>query len=168
MQRGLPEYWWKENDLVKGKGNAVNGATDPWRDVGSGIRLDGKSTTSNPTYIEGLTEEEMLQMALAASMEPNTTSTQSSIVKLTVEPPTGTAGVATIQFRLPDGRRSVRRFLQSDPVGMMYAYVESESSGGGRAIELHAGFPRKDLQTLRNMTIAEANLSGEAVQCRFV
>lgn len=166
-QRGLPEYWWKEDDLVKGKGNAITGATDPWRDVGSGMRLDGKSTSTSSAQIEGLTEEEMLQMALAASMEP----TPSAVVKveLRAEPPSGTAGAVRIQFRLPDGRRSVRRFLQSDPVEMVYAYVESESTGGqGKHVELRAGFPPKDLQPLLEKTIGEANLAGESVQCRFV
>jgi hypothetical protein len=88
----LPEYWWKEDDLVKGKGDAITAATDPWRDVGSGMRLDGKSTMNT---IEGLTEEEMLQMALAASMEPTSVPEK---VALTPEPPAGTAGAVRIQF----------------------------------------------------------------------
>ncbi|KAG7355876.1 Josephin domain protein [Nitzschia inconspicua] len=165
-QRGLPEYWWKEVDLVQGKGNAINGATDPWRSVGSGMRLDGKSTISNSSLIEGLTEEEMLQMALAASMEPTPAAVR---VELTAEPPAGSDGAVRIQFRLPDGRRAVRRFLISDPVAMVYAYVESESNGGhGKEVELRAGFPPRDLKSVVEMAIGDASLAEQSVQCRFV
>ena len=164
-QRGLPEYWWKEDDLVKGKGDAITAATDPWRDVGGGMRLDGKAT-NNMNSIEGLTEEEMLQMALAASMEPTTVPEK---VELTPEPPAGTAGAIRIQFRLPNGGRSVRRFLESEPVGMVYTFVENEAQGSqGKTLELRYGFPPKDLSTNRSKTIGEAGLAGEAVQCRFV
>lgn len=156
---------------MQGKGDAVTGATDPWRAVGSGMRLDGKSTTSNSNNIEDLTEDEMLQMALAASMEParNTAIVDlTSTVELTEEPPAGTAGAVRIQFRFPDGSRAVRRFLQSDPVGMVYAFVDSEVKGGqGKAVELRAGFPPKDLKPLREKSIAEASLSGETIHCRF-
>jgi ataxin-3 len=150
---------------VKGKSNAVTAATDPWRDVGSGMRLDGKSTSDMNT-IEGLTEEEMLQMALAASMEPTVVPER---VLLTPEPPAGTAGAVRIQFRLSNGGRLVRRFLESEPVGMVYTYVENEAQDGkGKMLELRYGFPPKDLSTIRNKTIGEAELAGQAVQCRFV
>jgi Ataxin-3 len=164
-QRGQPEYWWKEDDLVSGKTNAVNGATDPWRDVGSGMRLDGKSTISNSLLFEGLTEEEMLQMAISASMEPTPTFVK---VELTAEPPPGTSGAVRIRFRLPDGRRTDRSFLGSDPVAMVYAYVESVSTGGqGKSVELRAGFPPKDLQPLIEKKIGEVSLANESVQCRL-
>ena len=168
MKQGLPQYWWKEKDLVSGKGkDAVTAATDVWRNVGSGMRLDGRSTTNtNENLIEGLTEEEMIQMALTASLEPTTAVEEN--VTLTSEPEKGTPNVASMQFRLPNGKRAVRRFLKSDLVAMVYAYVESQSNDGrGRRLNLRAGFPPKDLQSMRKKTIGEANLSGEAVQCRF-
>ncbi len=165
LKQGLPQYWWKEKDLVSGKGkNAATAATDVWRNVGSGMRLDGRSTTSS-NVIEGMTEEEMLQMAMQASLEPTTTTPQ---VTLTEEP-AASPDACRIQFRMPNGSRSVRRFLKNDPVGMVYAYVESESTDGrGRKLELRAGFPPKDLQPMREKTILDANLSGESIQCRFV
>ena len=169
-QQGLPQYWWKEDDLVKGKGkDAVTAATDTWSNVGSGMRLDGRSTTSNENRIEGLTDDEMLQMALQASLEPVAAPTLGESIALTPEPPKGTPDTASIQFRLPNGKRSVRRFLKSDSVSMVYAYVESESSDDrGRRFELRAGFPPKDLQAIQKKTIGEAKLSGESIQCRFV
>ena len=169
LKQGLPQYWWKERDLVSGKGkDAATAATDVWRNVGSGMRLDGGSTSSNSNVIEGLTEEEMLQMALSASLQQTEAPTPEENVTLTAEPEKGTPNVATLQFRLPNGKRAVRRFLKSDPVGMVYAYVESQSTGGqGKRLDLRAGFPPKDLQNMRKQTIQEANLSGESVQCRF-
>ena len=169
-KEGLPQYWWKEKDLVSGKGkDAVTAATDVWRNVGSGMRLDGRSTNTNENRIEGLTEDEMLQMALAASLEPTTATTAEEKVTLTSEPEKGTPDVASIPFRLPNGTRSVRRFLKSDSVAMVHAYVESESNDGrGRRLDLRAGFPPKDLKSMQKKTIGEANLSGESIQCRFV
>ena len=154
---------------MSGKGGTITGANDPWRNTGSGMRLDGKSTTnSDPTA--GLSEEEMLQMAMMASMETTQQSAAAAVptVTLTEEPAAGTDGAVRIQFRMPDGSRAVRRFLQSDPVGMVYAFVESEAKGGqGKAVELRAGYPPADLSPMREETIANAKLAGEAVTCRF-
>ena len=163
--------------MVAGKTNAITGATDPWRNTGSGMRLDGKPTSPSSSTnhnIEGLTEEEMLQMALAASMDPTasagaTTATQVvESVELTDEPPAGTAGSTRIQLRMPDGKRVVRRFMETDPVGMIYAFVENESNGNGKSLDMKVGFPPKPLSDVRSKTIAEAGLAGEAVQCRYV
>jgi len=170
-EQGLPQYWWKEDDLVKGKGkDAVTAATDTWSNAGSGMRLDGRTSNINGNVIEGLTEDEMLQMALTASLEPATaTATLGENIALTIEPQADTPGTARIQFRLPNGSRSVRRFLESDSVKMLYAYVESESKDEqGRRLDLRFGFPPKDLELIRTKTIGEASLSGEAIQCRFV
>lgn len=152
----------------------MTGATDPWRDVGSGMRLDGGRMNLESNNIEGLTEEEMLQMALAASLDPSPASSApmeaEQTVELTAEPPAGAPGTTRIQFRLPNGKRIVRRFLENDLVGMVYAFVENEAhdnGAGGKRLDLRSGFPPKDLQTVRNKTIAEAKLSGEAVQCRY-
>eukprot|EP00980_Cylindrotheca_fusiformis_P030211 scaffold24535_cov186-Cylindrotheca_fusiformis.AAC.5 len=157
--RGLPECWWKEEDLVKGKGSsATTGASFP----GSGVRLDGRRGNSNG--IGDLSEEEMLQMALAASMERPVTK---KVVELTPEPAADAAGVVRIQFRLPSGDRCVRRFLASDPVEMISLFVEDVSKDGqGRRAELRFGFPPRDLQTVVDKTIGEASLNGESIQCR--
>lgn len=164
--RGLPEYWWKEDDLVKGKGkDATTAAT--WSNVGSGMRLDGRSTTSNQNLTDGLTEDEMLEMALKASLESISAPKPEATVTLTDEPPQGTPDTARIQFRLQNGTR-IRRFLKSDLVSMVYAYVESESTDAqGRLVELRAGYPPEDLQKMKQKTIGEANLSGKSIQCRF-
>lgn len=119
----------------------------------------------------------MLQMALAASLDPSAAATAShsngapevgESIELTAEPVEGTAGSTRIQFRMPDGKRVVRRFMETDPVGMIYAFVERESKGNGKSLDLKVGFPPKPLSNVRNKTIAEAGLSGEAVQGRYV
>jgi len=159
--RGLPQYWWKEESLL-GKGNAITGATFP----GSGTRLDGKMSSDSSNGLADLTEEEMLQMALAASLEPTVVKEK---VALAPEPGAGEKGAVRIQFRLPDGNRCIRRFLETHPVEMVYSFVEEKATGSqGRKLELRYGFPPKDLQTVANKTIAEASLAGDSIQCRFV
>jgi Ataxin-3 len=170
-ERGLPQYWWKEEDLVQGKGSsAITAATDPWRDVGTGMRLDGGHTTSSPGRIGDLTEEEQIQLALAASMEPTVAAAandDSIIIDLTPEPPAG-KDACRIQFRLPDGSKKVRRFLLNDSVKMLYSFVDQESSGSqGRRLQLMAGFPPKNLEGSKDKTIGEASLAGETVSSKY-
>ena len=168
--RGKPEFWWREKDLVKGKGRAaVNGATDPWKGVGSGQRLDGQRAGGLSHHdFDTMTEEEMLQMALAASMESVVASSKDALPTLTEEPPAGSESVR-IQFRLPGGGRAVRRFLITDQVRMLYSFVDGEAKDGqGRSLELRFGFPPKDLLPLANKTIEEASLAGENIQCRWL
>lgn len=177
--RGLPQYWWKEEDLLKGKTNATTAATDPWKKVGSGMRLDGKptdhiTTVSHTTQgnMGDLTEEEMLQMAVMASLEQSTAPSSSStdsgkLVPVPPEPPAGTDGAVRIQFRMPDGKRVVRRFMSTDSVDVVYSFVEESSPSNGKRLELRYGFPPKDLASERSKTISEAKLSGESIQGRF-
>ena len=173
--RGAPQFWWKEEDLLSGASEkSINAATNHWRsdNVGSGFRLDGKSAeennTGSSTKIEGLTEEEMLQMALAASLENNETKSAPNEIEeceLTPEPTTSDSNTVRIQFRLPDGYKVVRRFFGSDPVGMVYAFVKSRCDN--RAFELRAGFPPKAMSN-KLISIYDAKLDGELVQGRFI
>jgi ataxin-3 len=194
-ERGLPQYWWREEDLVKGKSDAITGATDPWRNVGSGMRLDGKSSASGVSTgtksnvssgnaavdVASMTEEEMLQMAMMASLETaagevgddneNSAIATDEDVSVPPEPEVSDKDAVRIQFRLPGGasNRVVRRFRKTDKVGGVYSFVKerSPSSSNGK-LELRAGFPPVDLSSKRSQTIDEANLSGESIQCRYV
>ena len=164
--RGRPEFWWKEDDLVRGKGQkATTGATDPWKNVGTGMRLDGGLGSES---LNDLTEEEQIQMAIAASMEVAPSSRDDAMLALRPEPATDTEGTVRIQFRLPNGGRAVRRFLKDDPVKLLYSYVDQEAKGGqGRRMELKFGFPPRDLLTVADKTIGEASLAGENIQCHW-
>jgi len=154
-EQGLDQYWWREDDLLAGKTSGSGGTVDPWKNVGTGMRLDGRSN------IDNMTEEEMLQMALAASMQETTP------IKTTLkpEPNPNEKNTLKIQFRLPNGKKVVRRFYNDELVDVIYLYVR-ELTGGGQ-VELRAGFPPKDLNGVRGDSILDANLSGEMVQCRL-
>ena len=173
--RGLPQFWWKEEDLLSGAHeNSTNAATNHWRsdNVGSGFRLDGKSTNMNDdraaVEIGGLTEDEMLQMALVASLESNETKAtdKEGEFELTPEPPSTESNTVRIQLRLPDGSKVVRRFCGSDPVGLIFAFVKSRCEG--RSFELRAGFPPKNMGGMKYISINDAKLGGELVQGRFI
>jgi ataxin-3 len=182
--RGEQKFWWKERDLVSGTGN--RGYSNPWNNVGSGMRLDGRSTSTagngngqdiSAINVEGLTEEEMMQMALAFSMQQNddvhppqysSSTLNLDSVKLMPEPSQGAGGVVRLQFRLPDGKRLTRRFLGSESVKVLAAFVHEQCpQSGSKTLELRAGFPPKDIAPLYNETIVSAKLSGESIQCRF-
>jgi hypothetical protein len=67
------------------------------------------------------------------------------------EEPTSSDAVR-IQFRMPDGQRVVRRFLKSDPIQIIYAFVYQyleknigSTTNTASEIQLRAGFPPKDL-----------------------
>ncbi len=141
-------------------------ADDPWKDVGSGRRLDGGRKSGGATRqqskpISEMTEEEMLQMAVQASLEQTPQQNDAGSYPLTEEPTNG----VKIQFRMPDGTRMVRKFLESDVVGTIYSYVSSKSDD--RNVELRAGFPPKDISSKKDETIAEAKLAGEMIRARY-
>eukprot|EP00934_Nitzschia_sp_Nitz4_P006858 Nitzschia sp. Nitz4//scaffold10_size219509//218038//219285//NITZ4_001470-RA/size219509-processed-gene-0.108-mRNA-1//1//CDS//3329533046//6848//frame0 len=171
--RGSPDFWWKEQDLLQGNVSKASAATNAWTNVGTGMRLDGRnpvssSATSTNQY-EGLTEEEMIQIAMQESLQQSSApQTVSKAVPLPPEPPVGAPGAVRIQFRLPSGGRAVRRFLSDDSVRVLYSYVyDAAASSQGREAELKYSFPPKDLETVATMTIGEAGLNGENIQCRW-
>ena len=147
------------------------------------MRLNGHSATpahsSSSTInvpdammVAGLTEDEMLQMALEASMEPGQPSPPSplrstSVAAVPPEPVAGAPEVVRIQFKLPDQQRLVRRFLASDLVEVVYAYVEQQHSSN-RPVEMRCGFPPQDLSDKRHMTIGEAQLANQSIQGRYL
>lgn len=175
-ERGLPQFWWKEADLLAGKSDATTGATDPWRNVGTGMRLDGKPTmnegdnvSSLQEHMGDLTEEELMQMAVAASLEERSLKPSEERMKVEVQPePSPTAkGVVRIQFRLPNGGRVIRRFFETELVAVLYAFVEEQCHEAGKSLELRCGFPPKDLNAHREKTLKDAGVSGESIQCRY-
>lgn len=175
--------WHRMSALLRGSSDSN---ADAWENTGTGMRLDGKSvaaasTTAMAQSIEGLTEEEQLQFALQASMAStsennnavaNTASSGLDEVTVSTEPPEGAADCVKVQFRLPNGKRIIRRFNKSDSVMAVYAFVHQQSSstagGSSSKLELRFGFPPRDLSGQRNATIEEAKLAGESIQGRYV
>jgi ataxin-3 len=171
---GAGQGWHRMADLLKGKSTE----SDPWETLqGRGMRLDGgvanvpRATGIEAMSIDGLTEDEQIALAMQQSMEPAPAAraaSQDSAADYSIpdEPASGDAGACRIQIKLPDGARLVRKFLKSNPVGGVYAVVQSKTSGG-RPFVLLAGFPPKDLASVQSQTIAQAGLAGESIQGRF-
>ena len=185
--RGLPEFWWKEDDLLHGTGK--KGYRNHWnQNLGTGMRLDGKnvsggnissSMNSGGMDIDGLSEEEQIQLAMAASLQPEanvvsssgttaSTMVETTMVELTPEPDATNPDAVRIQFRLPNNTRVMRRFLKNDSVAMVLAYVKQECDVQDVArLDVRAGFPPKDLMAFVGSTIEEAKLANESIQCRY-
>lgn len=177
-ERGLSKFWWKESDLLSGTaGKKSSAMEDPWNNVtGNGMRLDGKSTTSehstawleNKTFTEGMTEAQMMEVAMQMSLQQaESTQPNVKLQNLSDEPSPNAAGVLRIQFRLPDGRKKERRFMKDDQVLLLYAYVDKECPSDKR-LELRAGFPPRELSSLMTETLESCKLAGECIQCRQI
>lgn len=163
MTKGNPKFWWNEDDLIKGTGS--RGYSNSWQNVGNGMRLDGKQT-SNPDIVdlEGMTEEEMIAMAVAVSMEQNEdVMTQ---VKPGPEPDLKHKDAIRIQFRFPNGNKVGRRFLKTERVQVLAAFVQEQCPG--RRVEIKAGFPPKSLLPMYEETIENAKLIGEQIICQYL
>lgn len=176
--RGDPKFWWKEADLVEGKTNAATGASDHWNNLKTGRRLDNGSNASTMSNIDssGLTEEEMIQLAMQASLEAShqsevkDSSDQPIFTEpLKPEPPSTDPDAVRIQFRLPNNTRVIRRFSKSDLVATLYQFaIEISPNQNGSTLELKAHFPPKDISDQKSLTIDEAKLSNAAIQAVFI
>lgn len=180
-------WWHKMSDLLVGK--STTDGKNPWENVGSGIRLDGgnprnivSSLQGSETYgnfVDELTEEEQLRLALQVSLETahtqnNALDSSDQTVTIPHEPDINDPGVVKIQFRLPSGFEKsavIRRFHDTNTVEVIYAFVKEVCTANGkksRKIELRCGYPPKDLSNFRKQTIADMKLANECIQCRLV
>ena len=57
------------------------------------------------------------------------------------EPPATGVASARIAVKLPDGRRLVRRFAATDPIDVLYAWIESEAGGPVSTDPHHSAAP---------------------------
>lgn len=75
-----------------------------------------------------------------------------------------------LQIRLPNNKKTVRRFLGTELVSVVYAFVKFEcnGSGSGKTLVLRAGFPPRDIKEKKGMTLLDAGLAGESLNGRFV
>jgi hypothetical protein len=77
------------------------------------------------------------------------------------EPPPST-GVTRVQFRLPDGKRVVRRFMKDDLVRYLFEYVRAEVEGAQER-DFELVFSRQQLIGQIDQTIEEAKLENALV-----
>jgi len=97
-------------------------------------------------------EKEILSMTVPN--EPSTTTTTTTTGPL----------IARVQFRMPDGKRLIRKFDSTDPVKIIYAFVAQQLvEDGYKPFELKAKFPPVDLMTFVEESISSCGLSGEAI-----
>ncbi|KAI8820167.1 thioredoxin-like protein [Fimicolochytrium jonesii] len=153
-----------------------------------------KKTKVNPTKqkktITELTEDEQLELALAASMgDAGPSKKPGDVVDLTSEKdadednevegasvldlikpqlneePTGSDALR-IQFRLPDGSRKVRKFRPTDPVRTLFEYIRADvPEAGDKPFEL-MNFRDPLLPRLKE-TVADAKLAGASITVAF-
>jgi len=173
-QMGPLTYWWREEDLVAG--NAKSMSSDPWANLqGSGMRLDGGggnsaaagSSSNVPIDVDGLTEEEQIAFAISASLSaPDPDSDPNISEELFPAPLQTAANAVRIQFRLPDGSKKVRYFDSTKSVSQIYLFVSQESGVAPSGLELRAFYPSKSIESNPSVSIMEAKLSGESINCR--
>jgi ataxin-3 len=189
--------WHKMANLLQGNHTAA----DPWQGVGSGMRLDGGNTSGKPAAATntgatnnngagfmasasaaGMTEDEQLQMALQASMEPASAPAPTaaasapmarvvseSLPPVPPEPKAGQPGTVRIQFRLPClPKACVRRFDETDSVLCVYAYCQEKLANGNKPLQLKYGFPPQDLASQQDETIGSAGLGGQSLTGRYL
>lgn len=83
--------------------------------------------------------------------------------RLPAEPPVGEAGRLAIMLRLPGGQRLQRAFRSTDPVGVLYDFVDLQSSEvAGQRYRLVSTMPRKAYED-RQQTLAEAGIQNQFV-----
>merc|ERR1719491_2934252 len=95
---------------------------------------------------------------------------EEEIISIVVgEEPTGTDGVARVMIRMPDGKRLIRKFLLSDSVTIIYAFIAqcNDDAKGGKPFECKFGFPPKDLRTSVDDTIESTGLAGDTITVRW-
>ena len=178
--------------------NHNNNKVDSWKKLnGTGRRLDGQShhdralpsqsASHAVATIDGLTEEEMLQLALQQSMEPTTApiaTAKSFVVSTNMAPgpvppePDEGSGIK-IQFRFPATHhppRIVRRFYDTNTIYDIYNYVRSvgistTTNHNHHNFECMVGYPPKNMlleYPISTTTIQETNLANATIQVRFL
>jgi Josephin/UBX domain len=184
--------WYKMLDLLKGSKtplSATNASGDlHWKNIhGKGVRLDGQQ--AKPSTVrqaqDNLTEEEMIQLAIEASMLESTKPALNGLLAHSqpaleplVEPSADDPKAIRVQFRIPNHpTKVVRRFHSTDKLASIYAFVQMYLIEVGilsipdRAIniDLLVGFPPRNLNQLNRdqTTLAEAKLNNECVQVRL-
>lgn len=76
-------------------------------------------------------------------------------------------GDATVQVRLVDGRRVIKKLNSTDPVEKLYLYVKSETADQTKPFTLSHAFPVKPIEDLKQ-SIKDAGLINSVVVQRWV
>ena len=136
----------------------------------------------------GMTEEEMLQAAIRASMADsasddkvagaesdevaasNDNDAKTSAARYgpnLPEPDSGAPGTTTIAFRFPDGKRIKRRFRASGDVRGLFAFVQ-ENVDENISFEIRTTYPPKSLAGVLEQSITDAGISGSSLMVKYL
>ncbi|KAE8981162.1 hypothetical protein PR003_g24994 [Phytophthora rubi] len=135
-------------------------------------------------------EDDQLAAAIAASMQGNNGESdddgskqaddkmeqeekheeaQDPVVALTPEPDAGAPDVTRVQIRVPDGSRLTRRFLKTDPLAMVWAFVKDQvPEARGRAFELRTAFPPSAVAYNETLSIEEGKLENASLMVKWL
>ncbi|KAL7447491.1 hypothetical protein ACHAXM_011403 [Skeletonema potamos] len=136
-----------ENDII---GKSQEDETTTSTKSNGGDNDDSKNDDDEDESKLSPFEKEILSMTVPN--EPSTTTTTTG------------PNIARVQFRMPDGKRLIRKFDSTDPVKIIYAFVAQQLvEDGYKPFELKAKFPPVDLMTFVEESISSCGLSGEAI-----
>ena len=136
-----------------------------------------------------LTEDEQIAAAIEASIQSTSTSSVSAQPSASVnetsapsqpeavstliapaersEIPAGTDGTTSIQFRLPDGKRVVRKFLKSDTVRRLFEHIKF-AVPDLQAKPFELVFHRDNLSKSLDNTLQELKLTAAAINVDYL
>eukprot|EP00742_Colponemidia_sp_Colp-10_P002664 GILJ01002847.1.p1 GENE.GILJ01002847.1~~GILJ01002847.1.p1 ORF type:complete len:406 (+),score=47.56 GILJ01002847.1:41-1258(+) len=145
------------------------------------------SESSRSGSLDQMSEEDMLQQAIAASLAededvpmslddshppiadvavPSAVLPPKAHISLPDEPPAEHPDVTRIQFRLADGKRSVRRFLKTDKVELLFAFAQ-QSSPEVNSFDLLSAYPSRNLAEVgMEKTLSEAGVVDSMVMMK--
>jgi len=86
-------------------------------------------------------------------------------VPLAPEPPAG-ANTTTVQFKFPDGSRSKRRFLKTDPVSMLFSYVADSKKVESRFDLMTSDIPARSLLSHLDKSLVDADACNQNLMIR--
>lgn len=136
------------------------GSPDDESDLAEAIRL---SMGGAPRIEENLSEEDMMEIAIAESLRqasaplPAPAATSSPEPDADADPST----ISKIVVRLPDGSRAERRFLRTATIGSIYGWLEASKLRPASHV-LATNFPKQELNN-SSATIAEQGLVPSAL-----
>eukprot|EP01122_Echinamoeba_exundans_P004972 TRINITY_DN1516_c0_g2_i1.p1 TRINITY_DN1516_c0_g2~~TRINITY_DN1516_c0_g2_i1.p1 ORF type:complete len:362 (+),score=51.88 TRINITY_DN1516_c0_g2_i1:777-1862(+) len=159
-----------QQQKFSGQGHRLGGAAaDDDGDFERAIKLSMQQSPDHAQPESQMSEEEMLALAIAESLsqpgaQPSDSSAASpSAMKISEEPSQDTdpAMVTKIVVRLADGSRLERRFLRTDDIASVYAWLASRAVQVASHV-LVSSFPKKEFPP-SVVTLADAGLAPSAL-----
>lgn len=167
VQQKRPLEMTESEQLEEALRNSLEDACGDNKKEKDNNAMDVDNAINNDDEVEVLDDAKQAATPTPAQEEEKPPSFNDELVAMNLadEPASG----ARIQFRMPDGKRTIRKFNPSDGIKIIYAFVaqSNDEAKGGREFTLMAGFPPRDLLTNIENTIESCKLAGEAITVRW-